>query len=231
MSNIRFPGESKSYRDARDELLKAEIDLRERTEQVAALRRRLPHGGEPPQDYVFEEGTADIADASTVREVRLSELFGDKETLVLYCFMYGPSAKAPCPMCTSFLDGLDAQAPHLTQNVALAVTAKSPIQRTREFVRARGWTRLRVLSSSRSTYQHDYHGELDDGAQMPMMNVFTKRDGKVRHFWASEMLFAKKPEGMDARHIDIVWPLWNVLDMTPNGRGTTWYPTLKYPGA
>jgi predicted dithiol-disulfide oxidoreductase (DUF899 family) len=230
MSGIRFPGESKAYRDARDELLKAEMDLRDRVEQVAALRRKLPPGAEPPQDYLFEEGAADIADASTVREVRLSELFGDKQTLVLYCYMYGPSAKAPCPLCTSFLDGIEAQAPHLTQHVALAVTAKSPIQRIREFARGRGWTRLRLLSSSRSTYQHDYHGELEDGAQMPMMNVFTKRDGKVRHFWASEMLHATKPEGMDARHIDIAWPLWNVLDMTPGGRDPKWRPALTYSG-
>jgi predicted dithiol-disulfide oxidoreductase (DUF899 family) len=230
MTALRFPGESASYRDARDELLKAEVELRAKIEQVAALRRRLPLGGEIPQDYVFEEGAPDLADGTTVREVRLSSLFGDKKTLVLYSFMYGPTMKAACPLCTSFLDGLDAQAQHLAQSVALAVTAKSPVQRIREFARSRPWTRLRLLSSARSTYQNDYHGESDSGDQWPMMNVLTKRNGKVRHFWGSEMFEARGDDGIDARHIDMLWPLWNVLDLTPEGRGKNWYPALKYTG-
>jgi predicted dithiol-disulfide oxidoreductase (DUF899 family) len=221
MTTTRFPGESASYRAARDELLRAEIELKKKVEEVAALRRRLPPGGEVPQDYVFDEDS---------RQVRLSELFGDKSTLVLYSFMYGPKMEAPCPMCTSFLDALDAQAHHITQQVALAVTAKSPIARIREFARGREWKRLRLASSQGSTYQRDYHGETESGAQMPMMNVFTKREGKIRHFWGSEMLYAsdRAKDGMDSRHIDILWPLWNVLDLTPNGRGDTWYPALKY---
>jgi predicted dithiol-disulfide oxidoreductase (DUF899 family) len=224
MNEIRFPGESDAYRAARKELLDAERELRAKTEQVAALRRKLPHGGEPPTDYVFEEGVEEV------REVRLSELFGDKKALVLYSFMFGPDAKAPCPLCTSFLDGLEAQVQHIEQQVALAVTAKSPSPRICAFADTRGWTRLRLVSSHRSTYQRDYHGELASGAQMPMMNVFTKVDGKVRHFWGSELLYVtdREKEGIDSRHIDILWPLWNILDLTPQGRGATWYPALTY---
>ena len=227
-----FPGESDAYREARDTLLLAEIELRRKTEEVAALRRRLPLGGEVPIDYVFEEGLADPSDpAQVVRPVRLSELFGDKSTLVLYSYMYGPDAKAPCPLCTSFLDGLDAQAHHIRQSVALAVTAKSPILRIRELARGRGWKRLRLVSSAHTTYQREYHGEDDAGDQWPMMNVFVRSAGKIRHSWGSEMLYAtdRAQDGMDSRHIDIMWPLWNVLDLTPQGRGTTWYPALKYP--
>jgi predicted dithiol-disulfide oxidoreductase (DUF899 family) len=183
MSTTRFPGESAAYRDARDALLKAEIELKVRTEQVAALRRSLPPGGEP-QDYAFEEGPPDPSDPSgAVRPVRLSELFGDRPTLVLYSYMYGPAMKAPCPLCTSFLDGLEGQAHHIRQTVALAVTAKSPIARIRELARGRGWRRLRLVSSAQNSYQRDYHGEDAEGHQMPMMNVFVKRDGGVRHFW------------------------------------------------
>jgi predicted dithiol-disulfide oxidoreductase (DUF899 family) len=231
MSTTRFPGESAAYREARDALLQAEVELKTKTEQVAALRRRLPAGGEVPQDYAFEEGPTDPSDPSTtVRRVRLSELFGDKSTLVLYSYMYGPDMKAPCPLCTSFLDGLDAQAHHIRQSVALAVTAKSPIQRIRELARGRGWRRLRLASSAESTYQRDYHSEDDKGGQWPMMNVFVKKDGAVRHFWGSEMLYAsdRNKDGMDSRHIDIMWPLWNVLDLTPHGRGETFYPSLRY---
>lgn len=228
MSGITFPNESASYRQARNELLEAEDELRKLTERVAALRRKLPMGGAVPVDYPFQEGAADLADATTVRPVKLSELFGDKSTLVLYSFMYGPEMEHPCPLCTSFLDGLNGQAHHIRQSVALAVTAKSPIERIRDFARGRGWTRLRLVSSAGSSYQRDYHGELDSAEQWPMMNVFAKRGDGVHHFWGSELLFAPQSPGMDSRHIDIMWPLWNVLDLTPGGRGETWYPQLRY---
>ena len=142
--------------------------------------------------------------------------------------MFGPQMPAPCPMCTSMLDGLDAQAPHVTQRVNVAVVAKSPIARIREFARDRGWRHLRLLSSAANTYNRDYHGETDDGAQMPMMNVFTRRKGRIYHTWASEMLFVPPDRGQDGRHVDSIWPLWNVLDLTPEGRGKTWYPKLRY---
>jgi predicted dithiol-disulfide oxidoreductase (DUF899 family) len=224
MNPIRFPGESDAYRAARDELLEAERELRLQTERVAALRRTLPPGGQVAEDYVFEDGV------DAIRQVKLSDLFGDKQTLVLYSFMYGPNAKAPCPLCTSFLDALEAQAEHIEQQVALAVVAKSPSPRIRGFTDRRGWKRLRLLSSHGSTYHRDYHGELADGTQMPMMNVFTRKDGTLRHFWGSELLYAtdREAEGIDSRHIDILWPLWNVLDLTPGGRGSTWYPQLSY---
>jgi len=219
MSTIRFPGETPDYRQARDRLLQAEIELSRKTEEVAALRRDLPLGGKVTQDYVFatDKGT-----------VRLSELFGDKKTLVFYSFMYGPQVKAPCPMCTSFLDALDRQAQHITQRVALAVVAKSPIARIREFANSRGWTTLRLVSSADTTYQRDYHGEDDKADQWPMMNVLSKTDGGIHHFWGSEMLYAKLPPGQESRHIDTMWPLWNVLDLTPEGRGDHWHPALRY---
>src|SRR5262249_7091119 len=120
-------------------------------------------------------------------------------------------------------------AQHLEQTIALAVTAKSPIARIRELARGRGWDHLRLVSSNGTTYQGDYHGEIASGEQMPMMNVFVKRRGVVHHFWASEMLFAHGLDGLDSRHIDMLWPLWNVLDLTPGGRGKDWYPELSYP--
>lgn len=229
MKIVHFPGENKAYRDARTELLKAEIDLKRQTEKVAALRRELPLGGEVTTDYVFDEGASDIADTTTLKQIHLRGLFGDKDTLVLYSFMYGPNMKAPCPMCTSFLDALDRQAEALSQTISLAISAKSPIARVRDFARGRGWAHLRLLSSAGSTYQKDYLGEDEEGHQMPMMNVFVKRDGKVHHFWGSEMLYAdERTKETDSRHIDMMWPLWNVLDLTPGGRGATWYPKLRY---
>ena len=221
-SSARFPGESRSYRRARNKLLQAEAKLRKQVEQVAALRRKLPAGGEAPQDYEFEE------DGS--RKVRMSQLFErSKDSLILYSFMYGPNMEKACPMCTAFLDSLDGVAPHIAQRVNLAVVAKSPIARIREYARGRGWRNLRLLSSAGNTYNRDYHGESPDGRQMPSLNVFVRRGGAIRHFFHTELLFAKEEKGQNARHLDMAWPLWNVLDFTPEGRGSDWYPKLEYP--
>lgn len=227
--SVRFPGESAQYRSARDTLLEAELDLRARLENVAALRRRLPLGGPVREDYLFEEGGRNLDDLETRRPVRLSELFGErKDSLILYSFMYGPEMQQPCPMCTSILDGLNGNVPHVLQRVNLGVVAKSPIQRIRAFARERGWGNLRLLSSAQNTYNADYHGETPDCAQIPALNVFVRRDGKIHHFYNTELLYAPSDPGQDPRHVDLIWPLWNLFDLTPEGRGTDWYPRLSY---
>jgi predicted dithiol-disulfide oxidoreductase (DUF899 family) len=230
--NIRFPGESGDYRLARNQLLESEIELRRMIERVAAQRRALPPGGDVPQDYVFEEA----ADGSAVKFPEL--LAPGKDTLVVYSFMFprysgdtrpGPAigetaklplAQTPCPSCTSILDSLDGAAPHLAQVINLVVVAKSDPARIRTFARERGWRNLRLLSSRNNAYNRDYHAEGPDGGQIPIMNVFTRDGDGIRHRWATELMFGPRDEGMDARHVDLIWPLWNVLDMTPGGRGT-----------
>lgn len=142
-SSVQFPGESAAYRQARNELLQAEIELRRHTEQVAALRRQLPPGGVVPENYVFEEGAADLTDTQTVRQVSFSELFApDKNTLIAYNFMFSAQMERPCPFCTSMLDALHGNARHAAERVNLVVIAKSPIARIREFARARGWRKV-----------------------------------------------------------------------------------------
>ena len=228
-STARFPGETSAYRDARDGLLAAERDLRQSLERVAAMRRALPLGGVVPNDYAFEESAADLTDTTLVRPIRLSELFRDDlNTLVLYSFMFGPTAKQPCSSCTSILDSLNGASQHISQRVNLAVVAKSPIERIREFAGSRHWTGLRLLSSGKNTYNRDYHGESEAGDQVPSLNVFVRRDGRIHHFYNSELLFAPREPGEDARHVDLIWPLWNVFDFTPEGRGADWYPKLTY---
>ena len=228
----RFPGESEPYRAARDELLRGEMHLRRALEEVAGLRRKLPLGGRIPQDYVFDEGASNLNDTAAARQTRLSQLFAPgKDTLLLYSYMFGPKMAEPCVSCTSILDGLDGTAPHVTQRVNFAVVAKSPIERIRQFARERGWRNLRLLSSANNTYNRDYFGEGPDGAQWPSLNVFVRRDGVIHHFWHSELLFAPRDAGQDARHVDLIWPLWNLFDFTPEGRGEKWYPRLRYESA
>jgi predicted dithiol-disulfide oxidoreductase (DUF899 family) len=219
--SIRFPRETSRYRTARNRLLEAERDLRRQVEKVAVMRRKLPLGGPIPEDYIFEEGTAKI--------VKFSDLFrDDMNTLVLYSFMFGPDVKQPCPMCTSFIDSLNGTAPHFEQRANLAFVVKSPSGRICDFARGRGWNHLRLLSSARNTYNRDYHGENPEGGQIPSLNVFVRRGGKIHHFYNTELVFVPADRGQNQRHIDMAWPLWNLLDFTPDGRGTDWFPQLTY---
>lgn len=226
---LRYPNESAAYREARDALLEAECDLRRQVETVAALRRRLPQGGPPPEDYVFVEGPADLDAGDEAREVRLSALFAPgRNSLLLYSFMFAPGAPA-CPMCTAFLDGLQGNGRHLAQRASLAVVARARLPQLRAFARERGWRGLRLLSSERNSYNADYLAEDGIDDQRPMMNVFRRDDTGIRHFWGSEMLFVAHDDGFHPRHVDPMWSLWNLLDLLPEGRGEAWYPQLDYP--
>jgi predicted dithiol-disulfide oxidoreductase (DUF899 family) len=230
MDAVRFPGESAQYRAARDALTRVETDLTRRIEDVAALRRSLPPGGLVPADYAFTAGPADLStgDLGTggpERTVRLSELFGGQDTLLLYSMMYSPEMDRPCPMCTSVVDSLDGAASDVVQRAGFAVVASSPIGRIRAFARERGWTHVPLVSSAGTTYNRDYHGENSGGEQFSRMNVFTKAGGQLRHYYATEQSTAAA--GQDDRHVDLVWPLWNLLDLTPTGRGQDWRPSYS----
>ena len=219
----RFPNESAEYRRARNSLLDAEITLRRQIEAVAAQRRALPLGGAIPQDYVFEEGDG-------ARPIRMSELFAGKPTLIVYSFMYGPRMDHACPACTSILDALDGEARHVTQRASMVVIAKSPIARIMDYARQRGWRNLRLLSSAQNSYNADYHGENAKGEQTSMLNVFTVRGGVILHSFGTEMHDGPSDPGQDPRHVDSIWPLWSLLDFTPEGRGD-FHPKLQYTDA
>jgi len=240
---IAFPGESADYRTARDRLLQQEIELRRAMEAVAAARRQLPPGGIVPQDYVFQ---AQGPDGGTA-EVRMSELFAPgKDSLVIYSMMFPrdpqddrpgpkdgqtallPLAQGPCPSCTSLLDQLDGAAEHAAQHINLAVSGKAPIDRILTFAAERGWRRLRMLSSVGTSYNRDYLAETPNGEQQPMLNVFHRDGDTIRHFWGSELFFAPCDPGQDPRHVGTIEPLWNLFDLTPDGRGTDWGEQLSY---
>jgi predicted dithiol-disulfide oxidoreductase (DUF899 family) len=212
-----FPNESEKYRLARNALLVEEIELRRHIERVAAQRRALPAGGEVSKDFelVGESGT-----------VRLSELFGDKSTLLIYSMMFGPQRKAACPMCTSFLNSWNGTAINLREKAAIAVTARSSIERLAEFKMQREFGNLPFYSDGTGEYTRTYVSAED--ADVPGFSVFTRQDGKVRHFYSGEMSGAMADPGQDPRGAPDADPLWLMLDMTPEGRGTDWYPKLDY---
>jgi predicted dithiol-disulfide oxidoreductase (DUF899 family) len=212
-----FPNESEEYRQARNALLAEEIELRRHIERVAELRRELPKGGAVPRDYCFDSETG---------KKRFIDLFGDKETLVIYSFMYGPKRARPCPMCTAVLSSWDGAAQNVTQRVALAVTARSPIERILDFKKERGWRNLALYSDFEGDFTRAYVSAEDD--DMPALTVFTRRDGIVWHFWSAEMSMEMADPGQDPRGAPDLDPLWTIFDCTPEGRGADWYPKLEY---
>jgi predicted dithiol-disulfide oxidoreductase (DUF899 family) len=242
--SITFPGESPQYRAARERLLEREIELRRSMEALAAARRQLPPGGVVPEDYIFQGQGAD----GTPTDVRLSKLFAPgKDSLAIYSFMFprdrgderpGPTTgqtallelkDGPCPSCVAFLDQLDGAAEHASQQVNLAVVAKAPLARVVGFANERGWRRLRLLSSAANAYNRDYLAETAEGAQRPRLTVFHRDGDVVRHFWSSELFYAPWDPGQDPRHVGTLEPVWNLLDMTPEGRPSHWDEQLTYP--
>lgn len=224
----RFPGESAEYRRARNRLLRAEINLKRQEETVAKLRRALPLGGAVRTDYVF---AAAPAGDGVVRQVKLSELFAPgKKTLFLYNFMFPErvGSMTPCPSCTSIIDAVDGASRHLVQRINFAVIAKAPIESFVKHARNRGWRHTLLLSSADNSFNSDYGAEDETGMQWPLTHVFTKRGKKIHHFWTSELWWAPHDPGQDARHVDFMWPMWLMLDRTPEGRGKTWGPQLEY---
>jgi len=216
---VRMPNESAKYRAARTALLAEEIELRRHIERVAAQRRALPAGGEVIGDYRFqgEEGPTDFAG-----------LFGDKQTLAVYSYMFGPQRERACPMCTNMLAAWEGNAADIGQHISLVVVGLSPIERLIAWKRERGWKNLRLYSDLNGAYSRDYFGVLPDGSEISAFNVFTRRDGSFRHFWSSEMTGSTADPGQDPRGAPDFAPLWTVLDCTPEGRGENWYPKLDY---
>ena len=219
-NGVTFPHESDEYRSARTALLAEEIELRRHIERVAEMRRALPPGGRVKTSYRFEgeNGLAGFED-----------LFGDKETLVVYCWMYGPERERPCPMCTSLLSSWDGEAPDIMQRVGLAVVARSPLAKLSAFKRERGWRNLPIYSDLTDEFSRDYHSTGSDGKEdNPGFHVFTRRDGTIRHFWSGEMGGVTADPGQDPRGAPDLMPLWTILDATPEGRSPHWYPKLSY---
>ena len=214
---VHFPNESAEYRKARNALLAEEIELRRHIERVAAQRRQLPPGGEVTRRYTFQGEHGPVT---------LEDLFGDKDTLVVYSYMFGPQRERPCPMCTSVMASWDHKVPDIEQRVALAMIARSPVERLLQAKQERGWTKLKVYADVDGAFTRDYVSPED--ADVPGYSVFTRRDGKIRHFWSGEMYALTSDPGQDPRGAPDLDPLWTLLDTTPEGRGGDWYPQLEY---
>ncbi len=219
-------GASSDYRVARRALLDAEIALRDQAEAVAAQRRALPPGPVLPE-YTFAEGPRDLAADDPSGSVTLAELFGAHDELVVYHLMFHPEDDAACAMCSMWVDGFRGVAPHLARRAGLAVIAKAPLGKLRAWGRRRGWHGLRLVSAfDEPGFLTDLGVEGSRGGQFPAVSVFTRDGNRVRHSYLQSADFPDRT----GRGIDLLCPVWPMLDLLPSGRGE-WLPDNTVPVA
>lgn len=218
----RFAGESDAYAKARKALIAAEIEARRTLGRLAKQVQALPQGPKIEGDYVFHDANG--------AAVKLAEMFGGHDTLVLYHWMYGPERERPCPMCTNLLGPLAANAADLRQRTALAVVGRSSVERQKAFARERGWSDAMPLYQAQGDAFSLAIGGLDPetGWENPALMVLRKDGNAVRLHWMGEMTMAMADPGEDPRGAVDLSPLWNVIDLTPEGRAPDWYPKLAY---
>jgi len=217
MSELRYPNESPEYREARDALLKEEQALVDKVKAVAAKRKTLPLGGKLKEDYVFQWAN----EGKVGSQVKFSELFGDKTSLILYSWMFGPNWDNPCPSCTSLMDGFDRTWYSVNEDAAFVAIAKAPAEKINAWATKRGWSQIPLLSGYESPFQRDYKCQdpKDDNKQQPVKLVFTRKNDEIFHYWSTEL---------PSNHVDTVWPYWNLFDFTPEGRPDRDTPPQKF---
>ncbi len=214
-----FPGDSAEYREERTKLLAEEIELRRQIQRIAAMRRALPPGG-VAKDYRFSNADG--------KEAGLADLFGRHDTLFTYFWMYGPERERPCPMCTSFVGSLDIPARDIEQRIAITIIGRSPVARQLAFARERGWVNLNFVQTVGDDFARDYRGLNAEGREDPIVAVWQRKGRTVNLFWAAEGGADTADPGFDPHLAPDPTPLWTLLDWTPGGRGTNWYPELEY---
>lgn len=219
MSRFALDHASDAYKSARASLLAAEEALRDQAEKVAAMRRRLPQDTPVPEDYAFTE----LADGRE-KKVKLSELFGDSDTLIVAHYMWAPKDDNPCPMCSLWTDGYNAVQKHLRQRTSFVVAAKKDIKSIAAFAETRGWSNTRFVSTGGTGFNSDFGMEDGDENQFPGTSVFTRdADRTIRHFYTISAIM-----GEDSyRGMDLTSPVWNYFDLLPKGRGD-FMPKLAY---
>ncbi|MGA9943608.1 MAG: DUF899 family protein [Candidatus Cybelea sp.] len=209
-SSLLMPGTDDAYRRSRERLREAEIDLRDRIEAVAAMRRGLPAGPVVP-DYTFLENG---------ERVHLSELFaGDKPYLILYHLMYWAKDDQFCPMCSLWIDGFNGIVPHVTERANFVIASRAPFDALKAWADRRQWNRLRLLSDDGSSFARDIGAEDADGSPDSTIIVFAKEGERLRHVYTAHPMLADRERG-----IDLLSPIWHLFDLMPSGRAD-WYPS------
>ncbi len=207
MQQYLMPNASSEYRAARETLLRAEMELREQVERVAAERRTLP-SGPPVPDYEFLDGT---------QCVKLSELFAEgKPYLVMYHIMYWQDDQEFCPMCSMWVDGWDGVAHHISQLTNVVAASLAPVDKLQAWKNHRGWRRIRVLADADPSLARASGAEDEKGKPVSTVLVFEKTPAGIRHVYTAHAPFPF-PDDRE-RGIDQLNPAWHIFDLLPSGR-------------
>lgn len=190
--------------DIDNEIDALEHDIELAKQRLVEARKRRPK--EPIQDYVFK--SADDG------EVQLSELFGDKNDLILIHNM-----GTGCCHCTMWADGFTGLVPHLQDRAAFVVCSPDKPEVQKKFAAKRNWN-FTMISAHNSTFIRDMGFWQDNGPNQgpwPGVSTFHRdSDGKIyrvakSHFSPSDDFCA-------------VWPLLDMLEGGSNG----WEPKYSY---
>ena len=203
---------SQSYDDARSALRDAELALMQQREAVAEMRRQLPLGP-VAGDYVFDSAEGPVTLAELARE----------RPLVIYHFMFGGPMEQPCPMCSMWADGWNAVTEHVAENVDFVLVTNGTVAQNAALAEKHGWQDLKWLSAAGNTFKVDYDSADGDGNQWPTITVFERDAGDVRLSYQG----AAHISGEHWRGVDLLSPVWHLLDLTRAGRGD-FMPQLEY---
>ncbi|MEM7170521.1 MAG: thioredoxin family protein [Pseudomonadota bacterium] len=202
---------------ARKDLLAEEKNFTKLRDSLAAKRRDLPWML-VDNDYQFHgsDGPESLAD-----------LFADRRQLLIYHFMFGPDWEEGCPSCSFLADHFDGANYHLPQrDISLVVLSRAPLERLQAYKKRMGW-RFKWLSSLDSDFNFDYQVSFTaeqmaaenmtynyrdttfPSQEAPGISIFIRGDdGQVYHSYSCY-----------ARGLDLLIGAYNLMDLTPLGRG------------
>lgn len=201
---------------ARKELLKKEKEATRLRDQLSAERRSLPWV-KVQKNYVFDSAGGKVA---------LQDLFGGRDQLLVYHFMFGPGWQEGCPSCSFVSDHFDGTLPHLAaRNVSLVAVSRAPLAKLEAFKKRMGW-HFEWVSSFGSDFNADFHVSFSDAevatgkvnynytmqefpsAEGPGFSVFYKdASGEVFHTYSSY-----------GRGVEELMSTYKILDFVPRGR-------------
>jgi predicted dithiol-disulfide oxidoreductase (DUF899 family) len=198
---------AQDWRAALEELRVKEKQATRARDALAAERRRLPRV-RIERDYVL---------AGPERKAKLVDLFAGRRQLLVYHFMFGPSAEAGCDGCSMVIDQIGHPAHLHARDVSFAIVSRAPIAKIEAYRKRMGWD-LPWFSS----FESDFNPDLGTG--LPSPDPSKEQDGE------SFGLSAFLREGneiyrtyfTDGRGVETLGTVWSLLDVAPLGRQETW---------
>lgn len=199
---------------ARKDLLVKEKAFDHERDKLTECRRKLPML-KVEKEYVFD---------GPVGPIDLRALFQGRQQLIVYHFMFEPSRMTGCKHCSCVMDNIAGALVHLTaRDTSFAAVSRAPIAKIQAFKRRMGWD-FPWVSSFHNDFNYDFQVTLDSGkgytvhnyrpfdfeGELPGLSVFVSNRGMLLHSYSTYL-----------RGLDILLPMYHLLDRTPLGRQET----------